>query len=136
MLLSIRRSHAICWWRDETQDGAEYLKKGFEESALRVDVAKPTRRRAASRARGGYDLIVMDRHAPRPTMGGWESKLRAKCATPRAIPHGAEMMWTTASKGLELGAADDYLIQAVAFVELLARVSTLLHGGRTGKVEL
>src|ERR1700753_4111806 len=70
-----------------------------------------------------------------PGMDGWTifKTLRAKRTTP--------VLFLTARddiddrvKGLELG-ADDYLIKPFAFVELLARIRTLLRRGPTREVE-
>jgi two-component system copper resistance phosphate regulon response regulator CusR len=117
---------------DERKTG-EYLKKGFEESGFAVDVANNGVDGLHLALEGGYDLIVLD--VMLPGLDGWGviKQLRAKCATP--------VLFLTARddvddrvKGLELG-ADDYLIKPFAFVELLARVRTLLRRGPAREVE-
>ena len=117
---------------DERKTG-EYLKKGFEESGFAVDVANNGVDGLHLALEGGYELIVLD--VMLPGLDGWGviKQLRAKCATP--------VLFLTARddvddrvKGLELG-ADDYLIKPFAFVELLARVRTLLRRGPAREVE-
>jgi two-component system copper resistance phosphate regulon response regulator CusR len=117
---------------DERKTG-EYLKKGFEESGFAVDVASNGVDGLHLALEGGYELIVLD--VMLPGLDGWSviKQLRAKCATP--------VLFLTARdevddrvKGLELG-ADDYLIKPFAFVELLARVRTLLRRGPSREVE-
>jgi two-component system, OmpR family, copper resistance phosphate regulon response regulator CusR len=117
---------------DERKTG-EYLKKGFEESGFAVDVANNGVDGLHLALEGGYELIVLD--VMLPGLDGWGviKQLRAKCATP--------VLFLTARddvddrvKGLELG-ADDYLIKPFAFVELLARVRTLLRRGPVREVE-
>jgi two-component system, OmpR family, copper resistance phosphate regulon response regulator CusR len=117
---------------DERKTG-EYLKKGFEESGFAVDVANNGVDGLHLALEGGYELIVLD--VMLPGLDGWDviKQLRAKCATP--------VLFLTARddvddrvKGLELG-ADDYLIKPFAFVELLARVRTLLRRGPAREVE-
>jgi two-component system copper resistance phosphate regulon response regulator CusR len=117
---------------DERKTG-EYLKKGFEESGFTVDVANNGVDGLHLALEGGYELIVLD--VMLPGLDGWDviKQLRAKCPTP--------VLFLTARddvddrvKGLELG-ADDYLIKPFAFVELLARVRTLLRRGPAREVE-
>lgn len=117
---------------DERKTG-EYLKKGFEESGFAVDVASNGVDGLHLALEGGYELIVLD--VMLPGLDGWAviKQLRAKSATP--------VLFLTARddiddrvKGLELG-ADDYLIKPFAFVELLARVRTLLRRGPPREAE-
>lgn len=111
---------------DEPKTGA-YLKKGFQESGLSVDVANDGAAGLALAKEEDYDVIVLD--VMLPTMDGWSvlKALRAFRITP--------VLFLTARddiadrvRGLELG-ADDYLVKPFAFVELLARVRTLARRG-------
>jgi two-component system copper resistance phosphate regulon response regulator CusR len=80
-----------------------------------------------------YELVVLD--VMLPGLDGWRvvRQLRNKKQTP--------VLFLTARddiedrvKGLELG-GDDYLIKPFAFVELLARIRTLLRRGPAREVE-
>jgi two-component system copper resistance phosphate regulon response regulator CusR len=117
---------------DERKTG-EYLKKGLEESGFTVDVANNGVDGLHLATEGQYELVILD--VMLPGLDGWGviKQLRAKSATP--------VLFLTARddiddrvKGLELG-ADDYLIKPFAFVELLARVRTLLRRGPTREAE-
>jgi two-component system, OmpR family, copper resistance phosphate regulon response regulator CusR len=117
---------------DERKTG-EYLKKGFEESGFAVDVANNGVDGLHLALEGGYELIVLD--VMLPGLDGWDviRQLRAKCATPVLLLTARDDV-DDRVKGLELG-ADDYLIKPFAFVELLARVRTLLRRGPAREVE-
>jgi two-component system copper resistance phosphate regulon response regulator CusR len=117
---------------DERKTG-EYLKKGLEESGFTVDVAVNGNDGLHLAMEDDYELIVLDVMLPR--LDGWSvvKQLRAKKQTP--------VLFLTARddiedrvKGLELG-GDDYLIKPFAFVELLARIRTLLRRGPPREVE-
>ena len=112
---------------DEPKTGA-YLKKGLEESGYSVDVAADGADGLILAQEEDYDVIVLD--VMLPTMDGWAvlKTLRATRATP--------VLFLTARddvddrvKGLELG-ADDYLAKPFDFVELLARVRSILRRGQ------
>ena len=117
---------------DEKKAG-EYLKKGLEESGFIVDVAPNGIDGLHLALEEDYALIVLD--VMLPGMDGWAvlKKLRAKKDTPvlflTAIDELEERV-----KGLELG-GDDYLVKPFAFVELLARIRTLLRRGPPRDVE-
>jgi two-component system copper resistance phosphate regulon response regulator CusR len=117
---------------DERKTG-EYLKMGLEESGFTVDVAGNGIDGLHSAMEDDYDLIVLDVMLPRLDGWGVVKQLRAKKQTP--------VLFLTARddiedrvKGLELG-GDDYLIKPFAFVELLARIRTLLRRGPAREVE-
>jgi two-component system copper resistance phosphate regulon response regulator CusR len=117
---------------DERKTG-EYLKKGLEESGFTVDVASNGIDGLHLAMEDNYDLVVLDVMLPR--LDGWSvvKQLRSKKQTP--------VLFLTARddiedrvKGLELG-GDDYLVKPFAFVELLARIRTLLRRGPAREVE-
>jgi two-component system copper resistance phosphate regulon response regulator CusR len=117
---------------DERKTG-EYLKKGLEESGFTVDVASNGIDGLHLALEDDYELVVLD--VMLPGLDGWSvlKQLRTKKQTP--------VLFLTARddiedrvKGLELG-GDDYLIKPFAFVELLARIRTLLRRGPVREVE-
>jgi two-component system copper resistance phosphate regulon response regulator CusR len=117
---------------DERKTG-EYLKKGLEESGFTVDVASNGIDGLHLAMEDDYELVVLD--VMLPGLDGWSvvKQLRSKKQTP--------VLFLTARddivdrvKGLELG-GDDYLIKPFAFVELLARIRTLLRRGPVREVE-
>jgi two-component system copper resistance phosphate regulon response regulator CusR len=117
---------------DERKTG-EYLKKGLEESGFTVDVASNGVDGLHLAMEDDYDLVVLDVMLPRLDGWGVVTQLRIKKQTP--------VLFLTARddiedrvKGLELG-GDDYLIKPFAFVELLARIRTLLRRGAAREVE-
>lgn len=111
---------------DEKKAG-EYLKKGLEESGFIVDIASNGVDGLHQALEEDYALVVLD--VMLPGMDGWAvlKNLRVKKDTPvlflTAIDEIEERV-----KGLELG-GDDYLVKPFAFVELLARIRTLLRRG-------
>ncbi|HEY3852707.1 MAG TPA: heavy metal response regulator transcription factor [Steroidobacteraceae bacterium] len=117
---------------DERKTG-EYLKKGLEESGFTVDIASNGIDGLHLAIEDDYDLVVLD--VMLPGLDGWGvvRQLRAKKRTP--------VLFLTARddvedrvKGLELG-GDDYLVKPFAFVELLARIRTLLRRSPAREVE-
>lgn len=109
---------------DEPKTG-DYLRKGLQENGYLVDLARDGIDGLHLAVQEDYDLIVLD--VMLPGMDGWEvlKKLRETKAT-------AVLFLTSRDdvndrvKGLELG-ADDYLVKPFAFVELLARIRTVLR---------
>ncbi|WP_048306214.1 heavy metal response regulator transcription factor [Halomonas sp. PR-M31] len=106
---------------------ADYLRKGLSESGYMVDVARNGHDGQHLIEEFEFDLIILD--VMLPGLDGWQllKLIRRRHQTP--------VLFLTARdeveyrvKGLELG-ADDYLIKPFSFVELLARVRTLLRRG-------
>jgi len=114
---------------DEPKIG-DYLQRGLTESGFAVRLARNGRDGLAMATDGEIELIVLDVMLPR--MDGWQvlEALRGRPETEQ-IP----VLFLTARddvqdrvRGLELG-ADDYLVKPFAFVELVARIRTLLRRG-------
>ena len=114
---------------DEPKTG-DYLQRGLSESGFAVRLARTGRDGLAIAREEDIELIVLD--VMLPGMDGWQvlQALRSAPATEQ-IP----VLFLTARdevqdrvRGLELG-ADDYLVKPFAFVELLARIRTLLRRG-------
>lgn len=112
---------------DEPKTG-DYLQRGLRESGFTVSLARNGRDGLHLACEEEVDLVVLDVMLPRMT--GWEvlAELRAREKTAQ-LP----VLFLTARdevqdrvKGLELG-ADDYLVKPFAFVELVARIRTLLR---------
>nr|WP_298410391.1 heavy metal response regulator transcription factor [uncultured Halomonas sp.] len=106
---------------------ADYLRKGLSESGYVVEVARNGHDGQHLIEEFEFDLIILD--VMLPGLDGWQllKLIRRRHQTP--------VLFLTARdeveyrvKGLELG-ADDYLIKPFSFVELLARVRTLLRRG-------
>lgn len=111
---------------DEPKTG-DYLRKGLSESGFVVDLARtgPDGRHMALSE--DYDLVILD--VMLPGIDGWRvmQEIRKTKDTPVLFLTARDAIEDRV-KGLELG-ADDYLVKPFAFVELLARVRTLLRRG-------
>lgn len=112
---------------DEAKTG-EYLQQGLTEAGFVVDLARNGIDGRHLALTGDYDLLILD--VMLPDLDGWQI-VQSVRARELAVP----VLFLTARdsvadrvKGLELG-ADDYLVKPFAFVELLARVRTLLRRG-------
>ncbi|MFS8974127.1 heavy metal response regulator transcription factor [Cupriavidus necator] len=106
---------------------AEYLRKGLTESAFVVDVAVTGADGLHCATEHQYDLVILD--VMLPGMDGWQvlRELRERKQTPVLFLTARDEVEDRV-RGLELG-GDDYLAKPFAFVELLARVRTLLRRG-------
>lgn len=106
---------------------ADYLARGLGEAGYRVEVARDGLDGRHLIEEADFELIILD--VMLPGLDGWE--LLRLIRRHGQVP----VLFLTARdaveyrvKGLELG-ADDYLVKPFSFVELLARVRTLLRRG-------
>ena len=114
---------------DEVKTG-DYLRQGLAEAGFIVALARNGLDGHHLAMSESFDLIVLD--VMLPDVDGWRI-MQSLRETDRQTP----VLFLTARdtvddrvKGLELG-ADDYLVKPFAFVELLARVRTLLRRSST-----
>jgi len=118
---------------DELKTG-EYLKKGLEESGFSVELARDGVDGLHLALEDDYDLVVLDVMMPRKDGWAMLKALRASKSTPVLFLSARDDVEDRV-RGLELG-ADDYLVKPFAFVELLARVRTLVRRGPPREAEL
>src|SRR4030042_4486386 len=108
---------------------ARFVKQGFSEKSLSVDLAVNGEEGLQSALHRNYDLIVLDVMLPK--MDGIEVLKRI-----RGLKIETPVIFLTAKDsendivlGLNSG-ADDYLVKPFSFNELLARVHALLRRGK------
>jgi len=118
---------------EDEKKAREYLRKGLEESGFTVDIAENGVDGLHLALEESHDLIVLD--VMLPGMDGWSvlTSLRHQKDTPVLFLTALDELEERV-KGLELG-ADDYLVKPFAFVELLARIRTLLRRGPPRDIE-
>ncbi|MDP2752528.1 MAG: heavy metal response regulator transcription factor [Rhodocyclaceae bacterium] len=119
---------------EDEQKTGDYLKQGLSEAGFIVDLARNGVDGLHLGETEEYDLAILD--VMLPGLNGWQVLAKLRHAG-RALP----VLFLTARdhvedrvKGLELG-ADDYLVKPFAFVELLARVRTLLRRSSGGRMD-
>ncbi len=113
---------------EDEKKTAAYLHKGLTEQGFIVDVSIDGEEGLLFATTVEYDLIILDVMVP--LRDGW-SVLKELRSSGKQTP----VLFLTARdsiddrvKGLELG-ADDYLVKPFAFVELLARIRSILRRG-------
>ncbi|MCK9395858.1 MAG: heavy metal response regulator transcription factor [Methylobacter sp.] len=119
---------------EDEKKTAAYLQKGLTEQGFIIDVCIDGEEGLQLAATVDYDLIILDVMVP--LRDGW-SVLKELRRGGRQTP----VLFLTARdtvddrvKGLELG-ADDYLVKPFAFVELLARIRSILRRGPARQAE-
>ena len=119
---------------EDEKKTAAYLHKGLTEQGFIVDVSAEGEEGLLLASTIDYDLIILDVMVP--LRDGW-SVLKELRRGGKQTP----VLFLTARdsvddrvKGLELG-ADDYLVKPFAFVELLARIRSILRRGPARQAE-
>ncbi|HEY8035555.1 MAG TPA: heavy metal response regulator transcription factor [Methylobacter sp.] len=119
---------------EDEKKTAAYLQKGLAEQGFVVDVGIDGEEGLQLATTVEYDLIILDVMVP--LRDGW-SVLKELRRSGKQTP----VLFLTARdsiddrvKGLELG-ADDYLVKPFAFVELLARIRSILRRGPARQAE-
>lgn len=109
---------------DETKI-AEFLAKGLNESGYLPSIAHDGLTALTSLQEKNYDLVILD--VMLPEIDGWQvlKTLRTFSQIPVLMLTARDHVLDRV-KGLELG-ADDYLIKPFSYIELLARVKSLLR---------
>ena len=109
---------------DETKI-AEFLAKGLNESGYLSSIAHDGLTALTLLQEKNFDLVILD--VMLPEIDGWQvlKTLRTFSKIP-VIMLTAKDHVLDRVKGLELG-ADDYLIKPFSYIELLARVKSLLR---------
>jgi len=112
---------------------AHFLAKGLTEAGYAVDVALDGLDGRHFIEEADYDLIILD--VMLPGLDGWQllKLVRQRGDTPVLFLTARDSVEDRV-KGLERG-ADDYLVKPFAFIELLARVRTLLRRGPPRELE-
>ncbi|MFL9886946.1 heavy metal response regulator transcription factor IrlR [Paraburkholderia agricolaris] len=112
---------------DEAKTGV-YLQKGLNEAGFVTDWVRDGVTGLHQATTEAYDLVVLD--VMLPALDGWSvlSALRRTHMTPVLLLTARDDT-SDKVKGLEMG-ADDYVVKPFDFVELLARIRTILRRGK------
>ncbi|NPT43885.1 heavy metal response regulator transcription factor IrlR [Paraburkholderia sp. 1N] len=112
---------------DEAKTGL-YLQKGLNEAGFVTDWVRDGVTGLHQATTEAYDLVVLD--VMLPGLDGWSvlSSLRRTHMTPVLLLTARDDT-SDKVKGLEMG-ADDYVVKPFDFVELLARIRTILRRGK------
>lgn len=119
---------------EDERKTAGYLRKGLSENGFTVDVARDGEDGLHLARSGQYDLLILD--VMLPGRDGWSvlSELRREGNRVPVLFLTARETVEDRVRGLDLG-ADDYLVKPFAFVELLARVRSILRRGADRREE-
>ena len=104
---------------------AEYLAKGLNESGYSTAIAENGVRALSCLQQQSFDLVLLD--VMLPDLDGWQvlHTLRTFSQIPVLMLTARDHVLDRV-KGLELG-ADDYLTKPFSYIELLARINSLLR---------
>ncbi|MDR5751312.1 MULTISPECIES: heavy metal response regulator transcription factor [unclassified Caballeronia] len=110
---------------EHEQKMSSYLRKGLTEASFKVDTADNGRHGLFLALHEEFDLILLD--VMLPEIDGFEvlKRLREQKQTPVLLLSARDGV-DNKVKGFELG-ADDFLPKPFAYVELLARIRSLLR---------
>ncbi len=119
---------------EDEKKTAAYLHKGLSEQGFVTDTCHDGEEGLLLAATVEYDLIILDVMVP--LRDGWSvlRELRRRGQKTSVLYLSARDTLDDRVKGLELG-ADDYLVKPFAFVELLARIRSILRRGPARPVE-
>lgn len=111
---------------------AEYLAKGLNESGYRTTISHTGLKGLCLLEQHSFDLVLLD--VMLPELDGWQvlQTLRTFSQIPVLMLTAKDHVLDRV-KGLELG-ADDYLTKPFSYIELLARIKSLLR--RAPRMEL
>jgi two-component system copper resistance phosphate regulon response regulator CusR len=119
---------------EDEKKTAAYLQKGLGEQGFVVDISHDGEDGLLLATTVEYNLIILDVMVP--LRDGWTviKELKRRSIQTPVLFLTARDSIDDRVKGLELG-ADDYLIKPFAFVELLARIRSILRRGPTRPAE-
>lgn len=119
---------------EDEKKTAAYLHQGLSEKGFLVDTAEQGEEGLFLARTQHYDLFILD--VMLPERDGWSilSEIRSGGNQTPVLFLTARDAVQDRVKGLELG-ADDYLVKPFAFIELLARVRTLLRRNPSRSLE-
>jgi len=119
---------------EDEKKTAAYLQKGLTEQGFIVDVSNEGDEGLLFASTVDYDLIILD--VMMPSRDGWSvlQELRRGGQLTPVLFLTARDSVDDRVKGLESG-ADDYLVKPFAFVELLARIRSILRRGPARQAE-
>lgn len=114
---------------------AQFIKKGLEEERYTVDVEYDGEAGFAMAESQNYDLLILDVMLPK--MDGFEltRQYRTRKGTAPILILTAKSSVEDKVEGLDSG-ADDYLTKPFSFVELLARIRSLLRRGAKERLSI
>ncbi|HEY0906893.1 MAG TPA: heavy metal response regulator transcription factor [Methylophilus sp.] len=119
---------------EDEKKTAAFLQKGLTEQGFSVDVCHDGEEGFLLANSIAYDLMILDIMLPLLDGLSLLRKLRAHHRHTPVLFLSARDTLDDRVQGLELG-ADDYLVKPFAFIELLARVRSILRRGVTMKPE-
>ncbi|QIO08968.1 heavy metal response regulator transcription factor [Acinetobacter lanii] len=110
---------------------SQYLAKGLQESGYQTSICHDGLGALTRLQQADYDLVLLD--VMLPAFGGWQilQTLRTMSQVPVLMLTAKDHVLDRV-KGLELG-ADDYLVKPFSYIELLARIKSLLR--RSPRIE-
>ncbi|OTG90207.1 heavy metal response regulator transcription factor [Acinetobacter sp. ANC 3832] len=104
---------------------AQFLAKGLNESGYQSEIASDGIEALSQLQNQNFDLVILDVMLPK--LNGWQvlETLRTFSKIPVLMLTAKDHVLDRV-KGLELG-ADDYLVKPFSYIELLARIKSLLR---------